>query len=199
MTDNGIHENLIEITKYELMGELPDPFVFHDGTRLTDPCDWPRRRAEIYRDAIELQYGTLPPAPEFLKVEPIYLGGRGSLNSYRIITGTHAHPITFTMYVFKARCKEKAPAIISGDMCFISAFCESYVASMIDNDINFVTFNRTELAHDIARYNLNPLDRESGEYAVGDEIYAGLDEGNCGGQVKETYPEYTFGAVGAWA
>lgn len=199
MTDNGIHENLIEITKYELMGELPDPFVFNDGTRLTDPADWPRRRAEIYRDAIELQYGTLPPAPEFLRVEPIYLGGRGSLNSYRIITGTHAHPITFTMYVFKARCKEKAPAIISGDMCFISAFRESYVASMIDNDINFVTFNRTELAHDIARYNLNPLDRESGEYAVGDDIYAGLDTGNCGGQVKEAYPEYTFGAVGAWA
>jgi hypothetical protein len=199
MENNGIHENLIEITRYECMGELPDPFVFNDGTRMTDPAEWPRRRAEIYRDAIDLQYGTMPPEPEFLEVEPIYLGGRGSLNSYRIITGTRAKPIAFTMYIFKARCKEKAPAVISGDMCFISAFRENYVAALVDNDINFVTFNRTELAHDVARYNLNGLDKDSGEYAAGEKIYEGLDTGNCGGQVKATYPEYTFGAVGAWA
>ncbi len=199
MENREIHEDLIKIEKYELLGELPDPFVFNDGTRLTDPADWPRRRPEIYRDAIELQYGTMPPAPEFLTVEPIYLGGRGSLNSYRVITGTHAHPVCFTMYIFKARCKEKAPAVISGDMCFISAFRESYVAALVDNDINFVTFNRTELAPDVALYNLNGLEKESGEYKEGMRIYEGLDGGNCGGQLKEAYPEYTFGAVGAWA
>lgn len=132
-------------------------------------------------------------------MEPIYLGGRGGLNSYRIVTGTREKPITFTMYIFKAGSKEKMPAVISGDMCFPYAFNKAYVNAFIDNDINFVTFNRTELAHDIARYNLNALDKESGEYAAGDKIYEGLDTGNCGGQVKATYPEYSFGAVGAWA
>lgn len=39
MADNGIHEDLIEITQYELMGELPNPFIFNDGTELTDPAD----------------------------------------------------------------------------------------------------------------------------------------------------------------
>ena len=199
MADNGIHEDLIEITQYELMGELPNPFIFNDGTELTDPADWARRRAEIYKDAIELQYGTMPPAPEFPTVEPIYLGGRGGLNSYRIVTGTKQNPITFTMYIFKARTKEKAPAVISGDMCFPYAFDKAYVNTFIDNDINFVTFNRTELAHDVARYNLDRLDRASGEYAAGDKIYEGIATGNCGGQVKKAYPEYTFGAVGAWA
>lgn len=78
MGNNGIHENLIEITRYECMGELPDPFVFNDGTRMTDPAEWPRRRAEIYRDAIDLQYGC-PPNPSFLRWSPsISVGAEGS-------------------------------------------------------------------------------------------------------------------------
>ena len=75
------------------------------------------------------------------------------------------------------------------------------IESFTQNDINLVMFNRTELAPDIADYNLqyNVQAFESGEYKLGKEILDVLQTGNCGGQLKEAYPEYSFGAIGAWA
>ena len=200
MSDNIRYEKIIDILNYELLGELPDPFLFDDGSRLTNPADWKRRRAEMYKDTIELQFGTMPPEPEFLEVEPLYFCGAGKLNSYRITTGTRKNPITFTMYVFRAKAGEKAPAVISGDLCFAAMWEDDRAQTLVNENINFVLFNRTELAADIANYNLNDLDSDSGEYGLGREIYdSTIARGECGGQVKRAYPEYTFGTIGAWA
>ena len=78
-------DNMLEVTSYEVLGKLPDLFQMEDGSRLTDPADWEKRRAELYKTAVELQYGTMPPKPEFLEVETLYLSPNSS--SYRIITG----------------------------------------------------------------------------------------------------------------
>lgn len=197
MTEFEIHENLIEITKYTIDGKLPDPFLFDDGTRVATKEDWVRRREEMYKTVIELQYGTMPPKPEFVEVEPMYLGGRPSV--YRVTSGTRAHPVSFNMYLFKANSSEKAPAVISGDMCFDYCYDKEYIDTFTENGINFVAFNRTELAPDIAGYNVGGLDKESGEYAESKKILDHLTDVDCGGQLKAAYPEYTFGALGAWA
>ncbi len=200
MSETINYEKIIDIMNYELLGELPDPFVFNDGSRLTDPADWSQRRAEIYKDTIELQFGTMPPEPEFLEVEPLYFCGAGKLNSYRITTGTRNNPISFTMYVFRAKGGGKAPAVISGDLCFAAMWEDDRAATLVNENINFVLFNRTELAADIANYNLNDLDDSTGEYSLGREIYdSTISQGQCGGQVKRAYPEYSFGTIGAWA
>ena len=107
MTELEIHENLIEITKYTIDGKLPDPFLFDDGTRVATKEDWVRRREEMYKTVIELQYGTMPPKPEFVEVEPMYLGGRPSV--YRVTSGTRAHPVSFNMYLFNPLCCIKKP------------------------------------------------------------------------------------------
>ncbi len=196
---NEIHENLIEITKYELLSKLPDPFTFNDGTRVETVEDWAKRRKEIYETAVNLQYGTIPPAPEFLKVEPLYLADAGKPSGYRITTGTREKKVTFKMVIFKAKSK-KAPAVISGDLCFQYAYDKEYIDTFIKNDINLVLFDRTELAPDIAPYNLKNLrTEETYEYKRGKEIFEELDKGCCGGPLKEIYPDYTFGAIGAWA
>ena len=39
-----MYEELIKVLKYNLKGELPNPFIFDDGTPLTSPADWARRR-----------------------------------------------------------------------------------------------------------------------------------------------------------
>ena len=61
-----VTEDLIRMTQYESLGELPNPFRFNDGTQVEKPEDWPKRRGEIFDLAVTMQYGTLPPAPEFL-------------------------------------------------------------------------------------------------------------------------------------
>ena len=54
---------MLEVTSYEVLGQLPDIFTFDNGEELKDPADWERRRAEMYKTAVELQYGTMPPEP----------------------------------------------------------------------------------------------------------------------------------------
>ena len=194
---NEKHENWTVITKYEALGKLPNPFLFDDGTPLKGSEDWPRRREEMYKTAVELQYGTMPPAPEFLKVEPLYMGV--SHRYYRVTSGTAEHPVSFQMIVLPAKSK-KAPAVISGDYCFGYAYNKEYVDAFLDNDINLVFFNRTELASDVAIYNLRRIEDEtSGDYIAGRKILDGIEAGSCGGPLKEAYPECTFGTIGAWA
>ena len=53
----NINENTIRVTEYDVLGELPDPFLFDDGGRIRTKEDWEKRRAEIYKTTVELQYG----------------------------------------------------------------------------------------------------------------------------------------------
>ncbi len=201
MDNWNIHEDLIKITQYNLAGELPNPFVFDDGTPVKTAEDWKKRRQEIYKTAVELQYGTMPPKPEFLEVEILYLGGgNGHPNCYRIRTGTRANPVVFHMHWFKPSVNEKHPVVVDGDLCFPYSFDKEFIHTFTDNGIGLVMFNRTELAPDIAGYNISGIkNKESQEYKLGRGVVDMVETYNCGGQLKKAYPEYTFGAVGAWA
>ena len=83
-----VSKNRLKITKCEVLGALPELLTFEDGTPVREVADWDRRRKELYKTAIELQYGTMPPPPEFLEVEHTYIGN--TVASYRIYTGTRA-------------------------------------------------------------------------------------------------------------
>ncbi len=200
MNEVKVHENLIKITKYERSGMLPDPFLFDDGIRRVETvADWEERRKEIYKSAVELQFGTIAPEPEFLEVEPLYIAAKGKPSTYRIITGTRKSPVVFGMTLFRAKSKY-APVVISGDLCFQYAYDKAYVGAFLNSDINLVLFNRTELAPDVALYNLKDIQNdESGEHAIGQAVWDEIKGGNCGGQLKKAYPDYSFGTVGAWA
>ena len=52
-----------EVATFPSIAELPDPFTFQDGTRVTSPNDWDRRRAEISARVQQFQYGPYPPSP----------------------------------------------------------------------------------------------------------------------------------------
>lgn len=196
---NEIYEGLIEIKSYYSQGTLPDLFRFDDGRRVSTADEWNERRAEIYKTAIELQYGTIPPAPDSFKVEPLYICGTGLPSGYRITCYRGEKSISFTMYLFKAENSEGAPVTVSGDLCFPYVFDKEYVSTFINNGISLAIFNRTELAPDIAGYNISGLDKDGNEYIEGKKVLDRVTEIDCGGPLKELYPEYTFGALGAWA
>ena len=193
-----MYEELIKILKYNLKGELPNPFIFDDGTPLASPADWERRREEIYKTAVDLQYGVMPPKPDFLEIEVLYTSDSYP-NSYRIITGTKANPVVFTMYVFRADSKKKAPAVITGDLCFRYPFDSSRIEVLTKNGIDVVAFNRCELAPDVAYYSLDEIMNGTGEASLAKAVIDGIVENGCGGQVKRAYPDCSFGAIGAWA
>lgn len=178
-----IHENMLQIIKYEVLAPLPDPFVRKDGRRITSPDEWEARRRELYSDVIELQYGTMPPQPEFVEIETTYAAPLGQPSAYRITTGTRSNPVAFRMQLtlpskrhFDYTGGKRPPVIIDGDLCFGPVHAPYYEENPPHKQgVAWVVFDRTELAHDCQ------------------------NEGRGNGQLYRTYPGRTFGAIGAWA
>ena len=85
MESYQVTPDMLHLTKYEVYGKLPDLFTFDDGTRMTSPMQWEARRAEIYKQAVELQYGDLLPSPEVMEVTPLtYPNTPGRINIWKI-------------------------------------------------------------------------------------------------------------------
>ena len=167
-------DNIIQVTEYQPCGKLPDPFVLGDGTRISKPEEWTRARAEIYKTAVELQYGTLPPKPECFKAECLHDSPK--MATYRITAGTAEKQVVFTVRLLKAKdLSQKRPAVVDGDLCFNAWFDSGASKEFTENNIHVVLFNRVELVPDI-----------KGERRTNGPLY-------------DVYPEYTFGALGAWA
>ena len=161
----------IELLEYEVLGELPDPFLRPDGTRASTPEEFAAHREELKKTAVQLQYGTMPPAPEFVEVQKMYVGEKCS--SYRIVSGRREHPVSFTVRVYRPT-KAKCPVFIDGDLCFNYAFEPDWIDTILNSGCGLVLFNRTEIVPDAKELGRN-------------------------GQLYECYPEYDFGAIGAWA
>ncbi len=170
-----IDENTLKVTEYELLDKLPDPFVFDSGERMTSPDQWEKRREEIYKYAIDLQYGTLPPAPEYFEVEPL-LDWSPVCKGYKIHAGTKEKQVSFRMQVILPEKRDgKVPVIVDGDMCWMYHMDREFLNAALDRSVGWVMFDRTELAHDNG------------------------GDGRGNGALYGVYPEYTFGALGAWA
>ena len=164
----------LHVTEYRVIDSLKSPFVFNDGTPLNSPSDWPRRREELVKTAAELQYGKMPPEPEFLEVDLLYKGQPGKLDTYRIRTGTHEHQIWFTMIVYTTKQPGKRPAVISGDGCYYFMNDRQVSSLFTDNGVMLVKFNRTEIVPDV-----RGLPRTS--------------------PIHEAYPDGNFSTIAAWA
>lgn len=54
-----------------LIKQLPDPFQMQSGTRVGTAQDWQRRRDEIKQMMLNVQYGTMPGAPERVEVKAL--------------------------------------------------------------------------------------------------------------------------------
>ena len=165
----------MKITKYETLGKLPDPFLFADGSRVRSAADWERRRQELYAPVIELQYGGMPPEPEFLEVDPLTVPDQaGRMNIWRIRTGTRAHPVAWTIYAHRPEGKGPWPVVIDGDLCYECMQDPAIADKFRKKGLMLVAFNRDEIVPDVR----NPKRTEN--------LYG-------------TYPEGKFGALAAWA
>lgn len=158
---------------HTLLSPLPSILTMESGDRVRTPADWEIRRREMLRLAVGMQYGGMPPEPEFLEVELLYASDRFS--SYRIHTGRRAVGITFVMQiVWPKQKRERYPVIVDGDGCFPYVYNEEVLALILEEGVALARFNRVELAHDI---------RES---VHTDGLYG-------------VYPGMTFSALAAWA
>ncbi len=154
-------------------GKLPNPLIFNDGTTVKTKEDWALRRREIIDSAIELEYGGMPPEPEYVELDPLHTPGLSRMSSYRVFTATRASKFCFTIRIYRPRLSGKCPVLLTGDGCF--KYCNDAVIEEANKrGIAVAIFNRTEFAPDIRN-----AGRTSGIYGI--------------------YPEHHFGAMSAWA
>ena len=164
------------VDKLPAQTELPDPFLFADGTRVKSKEDWTRRRAELQAMILHYEYGHLPPAP-------------GNTRGIELSTGKYKLTKNITNRIFKITCgpdqkvsfvldllipkgRGPFPVIIRGDMCW-GKLDDEIAAEVVRRGYILADFNRTELAPDNKNY------RESGVY--------------------QAYPDVDGGALAAWA
>ena len=168
-----VPEDLITITKYEVLDKLPNPFIFNDGTPVQAKEDWKRRKQEIFDSTVELRFGKMPPEPEFLEVITSFETHNG-FQSYNIKTGSKEHPLFLSMHVIVPEGEGPFPAAISGDMCFATHYDKEWINAFREKGIMLVLFDRTDLAPDNK-----------------DQFKSG--------QIFESYPDYDGSAVAVWA
>jgi len=160
------------LSRFHMIGELPDVFRMENGKRVRTLEDWAEHRKTLMKWAVDFQYGGMPPVPEFLEVDTLHESE--ALASYHIHTGRKDCPITFQMQiVFPYEKAEKYPVIIDGDGCFRYMYSDAFMEPIRKAGIAFVRFNRTELEHDIRK-----------EHTEG---------------LHKLYPDHKFTSLAAWA
>ena len=97
---------------------LEDPLTFADGTKLTSPEQWPRRRAEILDIFAREMYGQEPPKPETQVVEkveecPEALAGFAVRSQYQMWFKQDKSGPSIRWVVFRPRyAKQPVPVIL---------------------------------------------------------------------------------------
>jgi len=155
------------------LGLLPDLFTLNSGEVVKNPEDWLARRKEILNTAVEIEFGGMPPEPEFTRLEATHQPGKRKLNSYRVHTGKKENPFSFILQIFRPDTDGRLPVILTGDGCYTNCG-DDVIAEANRRGFIVAKFNRTEFASDIYS-----SFRDNGIYFL--------------------YPESHFSAISAWA
>ncbi|HTL30998.1 MAG TPA: alpha/beta fold hydrolase [Tepidisphaeraceae bacterium] len=157
------------------VNDLPDPFVFTNGSRVQTKDDWTRRRAELRELIMHYEYGELPPAPHNVKgvliishfpKRPAKIQHR----QYKVTCGPH-DKLSFVVDLLLPPGDGPFPVIVRGDACW-GLVKDEIADQVIARGYALAQFNRCEFSPDLGTKN-------AGMFLA--------------------YPNRDFGAVAAWA
>jgi dienelactone hydrolase len=168
------------VDQLPVVKDLPDPFVFNDGTRVTSREQWPKRREELQAMILYYEYGEMPPAPGNTVGVELVSGsskaGPGAVHRVFKLTCGPENKVTINLELTIPSTKGNKgpfPAIICGDLGW-GRVPDEITAEIIKRGYILADFNRTELAPD----------SKTGYKSTG--LYT-------------AYPDADCGAVAAWA
>jgi hypothetical protein len=160
---------------YPSVKDLPDPFLFKDGTRVKTPADWPRRRAELVELVLGYEYGRLPAATTTVQPEESVSAKKDDA------TGATEHQIVLTMgpdakvsthlVLTVPAGAGPFPVIVKGDLSWGRVKPE-IVADVVKHGYILAEFDRTQIAP---------------------------DKNDAPGGIRPLYPEADWGTLAAWA
>src|SRR6266566_943626 len=130
--------------------DLPDPFVFYDGSKVKSAEDWSRRRAELKALIQYYEYGHLPPAPGNVKATEIATQTLPNLPAtekrFKLEMGPNQQ-VSIHLDLTIPEGAGPFPVIIRGDLGWGKVKPE-IMAAVIKRGYILAEFDRTDLAND---------------------------------------------------
>jgi pimeloyl-ACP methyl ester carboxylesterase len=131
--------------------QLPDPFLFPDGSRVKDKADWQRRREQIKQMVLAYEYGHPAPDPGNVKVAQEVWSIRGdvagSVERVFVLTMGPEGKISISVALTLPPGKGPFPVIVKGDLCWGRVKPE-IVADIVKRGYALAEFDRTQIAPD---------------------------------------------------
>ncbi len=171
--NNCIAQQNLKPENFPAIEELPDPFLFLDGSQVQTQEDWARRRNEIMVLILDIQYGHLPDAPGNVKQERVFSkkmlhDGVTRLEKHMLVMGPEDGIRAQLDLYFPANIDKPCPVILSIGW-----------DSPIIKEIN-------ERGYIFAGFGPEQFDRS--------------EEGKpTAGAVEQAYPEMEIATLAAWA
>jgi (4-O-methyl)-D-glucuronate---lignin esterase len=161
--------------------DLPDPFVFSDGSHAGTPADWAHRREELKQLIQHYEYGYLPPAPDradvveenYEHVESL----AATIKSLRLTIGHGSREMVVHVRLTIPDGPAKLPVIVRSDLAYAGwagsgSLSSDAVKIISSRGYAIAEFDRNEVAVDLKRRT---------------------------GGVFELMPDITCGTLMAWA
>ena len=152
--------------------QLPDPFLFADGSRVKSREDWSRRREQIKQDVLKYEYGHPAPDPGNVKGEVKSTNvdaASGATTKEIVLTMGPEGKISTVMQLTLPAGKGPFPVIVKGDMCWGRVKPE-IIAQIIQRGYALAEFDRTTIAPDDKTRNKGVLaaypDADEGDLAA---------------------------------
>jgi hypothetical protein len=151
-----------DISSLSANAELPDPFLFSDGSRVKSPSDWDRRRAELIDLFLQYEYGHAPhdvpavSATEDFKSDDAKLHAKVMKLTLKL--GDEGK-VTVPMVLTMPDGNGPFPIIVTGDLCW-GPMLPAVVSKAISRGYAICEFDRTHFAPDSA-------DRAHGIFLLG--------------------------------
>lgn len=128
---------------------LPDLFRFDDGAVVRSVADWRRRREELRRHILDIEYG---PLPATVPVEAEELGSHAVqrfLDAGHVQYRLRAGSVQWVLDLLVPAAKGPHPVILNGDGCW-RYLTDPITTEIVRRGYILATFNRTEIMSDLA-------------------------------------------------
>ncbi len=182
---DAIPRSFPEVDELREIRELPNPFVFLDGTPVRSRHDWVRRREEIKAILLHYQFGHAPglPAADAVEAETLLetdaLGGRAAKRAVRLRFGPdRSIRLNIGMHVPSSEAGPFPVIVHNSPETF--GVEEGIVEDLVRRGYILVSYKRTDLHPDWGKDPEAKQRRDSGA-------------------AKRAYPDHDWGCLRVWA
>ncbi|MDB4809921.1 hypothetical protein OAH34_01855 [bacterium] len=165
--------------------ELPDPFVFLDGTAVRTQEDWARRRSEMKAMILHYQFGHAPGAPAAAAIDAEVLSetdvfeGKAVKRAVRLRFGPDK-AVTLSLGIHVPKWRRGPFAVIVHNSPETFEIDDEIVTDLVNRGYILVSYRRTDLHPD---------------WGKDPEAMKRRDRGAA----RRAYPDYDWGCLRVWA